>query len=60
MAIQNCHAEILKAQGFLEKRIEQYVPMGRLGRGAFGIVLLAKHKYSGIKVAIKVIEKKVI
>ena len=60
LSVKNCHAEILKAQGFLEKRIEQYVPMGRLGRGAFGIVLLGKHKYSGIKVAIKVIDKKVI
>ena len=34
--------------------------MGRLGQGSFGTVILGQHKYSGINVAIKVIEKKII
>jgi len=31
--------------------------MGPLGEGAFGLVVLSKHKYSDVKVAIKIISK---
>ena len=31
--------------------------MGPLGEGAFGLVVLSQHKYSGVKVAIKIISK---
>ena len=37
--------------------MDQYEPLGKLGEGSFGQVVLAKHKFSGAKVAIKVINK---
>lgn len=54
------HDEILRLQGFLHSRIDQYNAMGKLGQGTFGTVLLAQHKFSEVKVAIKLIEKKTI
>ena len=48
----------MKAQGFYEKRIEQYMFMSCLGNGSFGTVMLAKHKHTKIKVAVKIIDKK--
>ena len=52
------HGEILRAQGFTtEHRIDQYESLGPLGEGAFGLVVLSKHKYSDVKVAIKIISK---
>jgi hypothetical protein len=48
--------EILKRQGFSENPIEQYELIGLLGQGSFGTVLLAKHKLSSVKVAIKRID----
>ena len=52
------HREILRAQGFdPEHRIEQYESLGPLGEGAFGLVVLSQHKYSGVKVAVKIIGK---
>lgn len=50
--------QILKAQGFdMEHRIDQYEAIGPLGQGAFGLVVLSKHKYSEVKVAVKIISK---
>jgi len=37
--------------------MDQYEPLAKLGEGSFGQVILAKHKFSGAKVAIKVINK---
>lgn len=49
---------IQKAQGFdPEHHIEQYESLGPLGEGSFGIVVLSQHRYSGAKVAIKIISK---
>ena len=48
---------ILQEQGFLNSRISQYEPIKKLGQGSFGRVILAKHKFSGAKVAIKFIAK---
>ena len=47
----------MKRQGFIE-RLSQYTVLGKLGKGAFGIVVLAQHKYSEVKVAIKLIDKR--
>ena len=53
------HEEILHRQGFGgHDRIKQYEFLGKLGQGTFGIVLLAKHKLSGIRVAVKMINKR--
>ena len=51
------HEEILTAQGFFNKRIDQYEPLGKLGEGSFGVVILSQHKNSQVKVAVKVIQK---
>ena len=51
------HEEILRSQGFWEERINQYEPVKKLGEGSFGIVLHAKHRYSGVSVAVKSIVK---
>ena len=51
------HEDILTAQGFFDKRIDQYEPIGKLGEGSFGVVVLSQHKYTQIKVAVKVIQK---
>ena len=51
------HKEILSAQGYYEQRINQYEPLGKLGEGTFGVVILSQHKNSGVKVAVKVIQK---
>ena len=58
--LQYWHTEILRRQGFLDKRIEQYVPISNLGEGSFGLVVLSKHKFSDVKVAVKVIKKSLI
>ncbi len=51
------HSLILKAQGYDEERISAYRVLGSLGSGAFGAVTLCEHKNSGMKVAVKVIQK---
>ena len=56
-AQQFWHKKILSAQGFLDKRINQYTPEKKLGEGSFGTVVLASHKNSGLQVAIKIISK---
>jgi serine/threonine protein kinase len=38
----------------------QYEPLSKLGSGSFGTVVLSQHNYSGVKVAIKQVDKKVI
>ena len=48
---------ILEAQGFNENRLSAYKIVQSLGEGAFGKVLLAKHRHSGLKVAVKMIDK---
>lgn len=55
--MRHWHKEILTAQGFYNKRIDQYEPLGKLGEGSFGVVVLSQHKFSQAKVAVKVIEK---
>ena len=57
-ACDRMHKEILAAQGFLEERFKAYEPIGKLGEGSFGTVLLAKHRLSGVIVAVKMIPKK--
>ena len=54
------HKQILTAQDFWEQRIDQYEPLAKLGEGSFGVVILAKHRNSGARVAVKVIQKRVI
>ena len=56
-ALNHWHEEILKAQGYYEDRIDSYQPIGRLGQGSFGLVILAQHKNSKVKVAVKIINK---
>lgn len=51
------HRQILRQQGFLDKRMEQYEFQKRVANGSFGQVEMYKHKYSGVKVAIKIMEK---
>ena len=52
------HDLILQKQGFgMGRRYEQYQLHGKLGEGAFGAVLLATHKQSRMKLAIKVINR---
>ena len=53
--MKHWHEEILTAQGFFNKRIDQYEPLGKLGEGSFGVVILSQHKNSQVKVAVKVI-----
>ena len=55
--MKHWHEEILTAQGFFNKRIDQYEPLGKLGEGSFGVVILSQHKNSQVKVAVKVIQK---
>ena len=40
--------------------MSQYEMIGKLGEGSFGAVFLARHKFSGVKVAIKLMDKSVI
>ena len=55
------HSEILRQQGFPEEnRLDQYKVLGKLGEGAFGMVFLAQHKYSAVKVAVKIMNKALI
>ena len=56
-AMKHWHREILSAQGYFEQRINQYEPLSKLGEGTFGVVILSQHKNSGVKVAVKVIQK---
>ena len=56
-SLTQCHEKILGGQGFLNTRIEQYEPIGKLGAGSFGTVMLVKHKNSDIKFAVKIIGK---
>jgi len=51
------HMKILREQGYLDQRIKQYKPVQKLGEGSFGTVMLAEHKNSGVKVAVKFINK---
>ena len=51
------HEQILSAQGYLQKRIEQYTPVKNLGEGSFGSVVMAKHNLVDLKVAVKFISK---
>ena len=53
--LNHWHVLILKAQGIYENRIDAYQPIGRLGQGSFGIVVLSKHAFSGVEVAVKII-----
>ena len=48
---------ILTTQGFYEERINSYRVVKKLGEGAFGTVMLAEHKISSMKVAVKYIRK---
>ena len=36
------------------------MPLSNLGEGSFGLVVLSKHKFSDVKVAVKVIKKDLI
>ena len=53
------HVEILKQQGVPNsaRRIDLYNPIRQLGTGAFGIVFLSEHKFSKVRVAIKIVNK---
>ena len=56
--LEAVHAAILAKQGFsLENRLEQYQVISKLGEGTFGTVMLAQHKFSQVKVAIKMVDK---
>ena len=52
------HQAILLKQGITsENKFDQYVAQGKLGKGSFGVVVLAQHRFSKVKVAIKVVDK---
>jgi serine/threonine protein kinase len=52
------HGEILRQQGFAgNDRINQYIALGKLGEGSFGTVILSVHRFSNIKVALKIMNK---
>ena len=51
------HKEILRCQGYLDKRIDAYEPIRLLGKGSFGNVSLSRHRNSKVKFAVKVISK---
>ena len=59
-AQKHWHNEILSAQGFSNNRIEQYKILKNLGEGSFGRVVLAEHKFTALKVAIKFVSKQTI
>lgn len=44
--MKTCYEEILTAQGFFHAKIDQYEPLGKIGEGSFGVVVLSQHKYS--------------
>lgn len=60
LALKWWHIQILKVQGFLDNRADQYEPIRKLCEGSFGKVILASHKLSGVLVAVKSISKSTI
>ena len=56
MGLEECNSQIRKSQGFAEL-LDEYTLVTKLGEGGFGSVMLAEHKNSKAKVAIKLIKK---
>ena len=56
--MQQWYELILQRQGFIPtNRFAQYEVLGQLGQGSFGTVVMARHKFSAVKFAIKVMSK---
>ena len=57
--LQEWYVQILQLQGF-DNFTDQYEWRSKLGEGAFGDVLLARHKLTRIRCAMKLLDKRII
>ena len=57
VTLQDCYIQIRRRQGFGDL-LSEYKKLSKLGKGAYGYVVLAQHKNSKSRVAINIMSKK--